>query len=66
MGLIGVIIAVIILIIIFAFSYLSNSPATITPEKSEQIQTEAQEIMNKAEEKARLDEGQIKNIDTSN
>lgn len=63
MGLIGVLIAVIVLIIIFTFSYLSNSPTTITPEKSEQMQTEAQEVMDQSTQKAKQDQEQIKNID---
>lgn len=63
MGFIGVIIAVIVLIIIFAFSYLSNSPSSLNPEKSEKIQNEAQEVMDGAAEKAKLEQDQIKNID---
>lgn len=62
MGLIGVLIAVVALIIIFAFSYLSNSPPSITPEKSEKIQTEAQEVMDSAAEKSKQEQDQIKNI----
>lgn len=63
MGLIGILIAVIVLIIIFTFSYLSNSPTTITPEKSEKIQTEAQEVMDSTVERNKLEQNQIKNID---
>ncbi len=62
MGLIGIIIAVIVLIIIFAFTYLSGSPSTLTPEKTNQIQSEAQEVMDQTTEKAKQQEDQIKNI----
>ncbi|HLC87905.1 MAG TPA: hypothetical protein VJG66_02520 [Patescibacteria group bacterium] len=63
MGLIGIIIAAIVLIIIFTFSYLSNSTSTITPEKSNQMQNEAQEVMDSTTEKAKSDAEQIKIID---
>lgn len=63
MGLIGTIIAVIVLIIIFAFTYLSGSPSTLTPEKTNQIQSEAQEVMDQTAEKARQQEDQIKDIE---
>lgn len=63
MGLVGIIIAVIIVIIIFFFSYLSNSPSTLTPEKSEKIQTEAQEVMDSTVKRNTLEQNQIKNID---
>jgi predicted metalloprotease len=62
MGLIGIIIAVIILIIIYAFTYLSGSPSTLTPEKTNQIQSEAQEVMDQTAEKTRQQEDQIKKI----
>lgn len=63
MGLIGLIIAVIVLIIIFAFSYLSNSPSSLNPEKSEKIQNEAQEVMDSTVERNKLEQDQIRNID---
>ena len=63
MGLIGIIIAAIVLIIIFTFSYLSNSTSTIPPEKSNQMQNEAQEVMDSTTEKAKSDAEQIKIID---
>lgn len=62
MGFIGLLIGVVILICIFAFSYLSNSPTTITPGKSEQIKTEAQEIIDEATEKTQLEQNQIENV----
>lgn len=62
MGLIGIIIAVLVLVIIFAFSYLSNSPDILTPEKSNPIQTEAQKVLDGAEEKAERDRETIDNI----
>lgn len=64
MGLIGLLIGVILLIIFFIYSYLSNSPAVITPEKSEEIQTQAQDAVNSEKEKNKLEQNQIKNIDS--
>lgn len=63
MGLIGVLIAVVVLICIFVFTYFSNSPSTLTPEKSQKIQNEALEVMDSTTEKAKLEQDQIKNID---
>lgn len=64
MGLIGVLIAVVVLILIFVFTYFSNSPSSLNPEKSEKIQTEAQEVMDSTTERAKLEQDQIKNIDS--
>lgn len=62
MGLIGLLVGIIVLIIIFVFSYLSNS-SFFTPEKSEKIQNEAQEVMDSTTEKFKSEQDQIKNID---
>lgn len=63
MGLIGLLIAVVALIFIFVFSYFSNSPAALTPEKSTEIINSSQEVMEKAEEKSKSEQNQIKNLD---
>lgn len=63
MGLIALLIGVVILIFILVFFYLSNSPSSITPEKSEKIQTHAQDAVNSEEQKNKIEQEQIKNID---
>lgn len=63
MGLIGLLIATLILILIFTFSYLSNSPSSLTPEKSEKIQTGAQDAVDSEAEKAKLQQNRLKNLE---
>lgn len=64
MGLLGLLIGIVVLICIFAFSYFSNSPTILTPKKSEEIQTQAQDAVNLEAEKSKLEHDQIRNIDS--
>ena len=64
MGLLGLLIAVLIIILLFVFTNLSNSSvSTFTPKNSKILQNKAQEIMDNTSEKAKQQQDQIKNID---
>lgn len=62
MGLTALLIGVVVLIFIFVFSYLSNSPA-ISPTKSQEVTTQAKDAVSSQEQKNKIEQEQIKNID---
>lgn len=64
MGLFGFLIAVLVIILFFVFSRFSNSPSAITPKDSKNIQTQARDAVNSEMEKKKLEQNQIKNIDS--
>lgn len=64
MGLIGLLIAAVLIILFFIFSSFSNSPSVITPKDYKNLQNEAQEVMDSTTEKSKLEQDQIKNIDS--
>lgn len=63
MGLIGLLIATILIILFFIYSYSSNSSSIITPKDSKNLQTGAQDAVNSEAEKSKIEQNQIKNID---
>lgn len=63
MGLLGLLIAAIIIVLFFVYSNFSNSSSIISPENSKNIQTEAQDAVNSEAEKSKIEQDRIKNID---
>lgn len=63
MGLLSLLAAALIVILLLVFSNSKLSPFNISPQNSQNIQTEAQQAMDETAKKAKLEQDQIKNID---
>lgn len=63
MGFFALLIGIVVLILIFVFTFLSNSPSTLTPEKSQEIQSQALDAVNLEQQKNKIEQDLIKNID---
>lgn len=64
MGLLGLLIAAVIIVLFFIFSGFSNSATSVfTPKDSKKLEDKAQEVMDSTAEKAKLQQQQIKNMD---
>lgn len=63
MGLIGLLAAALLVLLLLIFGNSALSPFNISPQNSENIQNKAQQVIDQTNERAKLEQDLIKNLD---